>query len=276
MRRVAAILAAVFAIVALALIALWALVHFPVGRELGPGLRAFHTIDEWARWFLRWATALLVLLALLGRFRPVYLGALVGIGVAAMYWPFFHVTRPRVDRLRGRFEERQLDLRDMAVMVAVVIALALLYAIVARRERVRALVPLLMLCAILLPLHLVVIVVPVGAPWWLPGEWDRPDRLIAFRPCRGALLWRIEEGRLPQIELHIDDRWQRFDDPRAGVRRAISGEGLWAESYVWLSEEEARRFFLRSDDPRVIDCDDRARGERVRPAPWHKVGISAP
>lgn len=277
MRRFFAILALIFAIVALAAIALWAVVNLPFRRELGGGLSAFDTIHEWTAWFFRWATALLVLAVLLRRFRPVYLGAMIGIITAAAFWPFFYVTWPRVDRLRGPYEERQVDLRNLAVMVAVTIALALLYAVVARRDRVRALVPLMILCTVLLPLWWLQVVLPVSSHW-LPLEWDRPDRLIPFRPCRGALLWRVpvRRGYLPQIELRVEELWERFDDPRTGVSRAVSGEGQWSEGYVWLTEAEARRLAVRSDDLKVIECDSRARTELVRPAAWHQLGVSEP
>ncbi|HEY0143641.1 MAG TPA: hypothetical protein VGF48_22310 [Thermoanaerobaculia bacterium] len=277
MRRVFAVLAAVFAVVSLAAIALWAVANLPFRRELGGGLSAFDTVHEWTVWFFRWATALLVLAALLRRFRPIYLGALIGITTAAAFWPFFYVTRPRIDRLCGPYEERQLDLRNLAVMVAVTIALALLYAVVLRRERVRALVPLMILCMVLLPLWWLQVVLPVSSHW-LPAEWDRPDRLIPFRSCRGALLWRVptRRGYMAQMELRIDELWERFDDPRGGVSRAVSGEGQWSEGYVWLTEEEARRLAVRRDDPKVIECDSRMRMELVRPAAWHKLGVSEP
>lgn len=266
LRRILTILTAVSAIVALTAIVLWAIERFPVSRQLRGGFIALDTIARWQCWFLGWAPALLILLVILRRGRAIYLAALVAILTASLYAPFFFITFTRLDRVRGEVEELPPGARALAVSVVLSIGLALVYGAVAKR-----LVPLVILCAVLLPLFFVVMVIPFTSDWYAE-DWERPDLLIAFRPCRGATLWRGDGGSIALRE--IDDVWERFADPRRGVTRAISGAGWSTNDYFWLTEDEAKQFRLRADDPKVVECDSRARRELVHPAAWHKVGFS--
>lgn len=267
LRRIFVILATVFAIVALALIALWAVLRIPIDRQLDGGLHAFDTIGAWRDWFLGWATALLILLAIFRRARAIYLAALVAIIAASLYAPYFFVTFTRLDRVRGEYEQHMTRGRAVAVAVVLTLVLALLYAAMTKRYA-----PLVILCALLPPLWFLPLVQPATEGWY-PIDWDRPDLLIAYRPCRGAVL--VRPGASYAVVMHIDDIWDRFDDPRGGVTRAISGPGRSTYGYFWLTEEEAKTLAMRKDDPNVIDCDSRARPERVRPAAWHRLGLSA-
>lgn len=215
LRRALAIVAAVFAVVALTAIAIWAFATFPERREFGPTLEAFDTIADFRRWFLQWATALVVLLAIFRRARAIYLGALVGIVTTSFYAQFYFFRLPRLDRVRGEVFEYWPGARELAVAVAVSIGLALLYAALTRRHA-----PLVILCALLLPIWFLPFVLPYTGGWF-PAEWDRPDLLIPYRPCRGAALWS-REGSRPMM-LRIDDIWEHFEHPRAGITRAVSG-----------------------------------------------------
>lgn len=73
----------------------------------------------------------------------------------------------------------------------------------------------------------------------------------------------------------IDDLWSHVDDPRKPGRTtaAVSVSGEWRAEYYWLDAYEAARLRVRSDDPRVVDCDGTVRDDRATPAPWHRLGL---
>jgi hypothetical protein len=209
------------------------------------------------------------------------LPAMLAAGCAAIYWPFFGLEVRHVDRIRHLVKEPAFAYRRIAVLLAVSLVLSLLYLVAASSRhapplagRVAA-VALIVLAGVYLHIVWIPMILPatnVGEP----VDWQRPDLLIPFRPCRGALLWLARsDGKIIPMA-RIDDLWLRFADPRRGgtEQRAISAPLEMREGYAWLTIAEAEGLSVRDDDPAVRNCDGRWRRERVVPAPWHTFGVS--
>ena len=204
--------------------------------------------------------------------RALLLGAM--IGAVILYLPFFRLTVYRVDRIRGTVEEPARAWRLLgAAFVVAIAAHALFLGVTSLRHtppftRRLASVALVVTCGVYLHLFWLMMVVPITDEW-APADWDRPDLLRPFRPCRGASLWdgHIKLGR-------IDNLWTSFRDPRAVEHPvpAISFAGSFREGYYWLTLPEAAQFRVRADDPAIVNCDARWRRDPVAPAAWHKLG----
>jgi hypothetical protein len=214
--------------------------------------------------------------ALLTFALPIMLAA----GCAAIYWPFFGIGVRRVDRIRHLVKEPAFAYRRLAVLLALSLALSLLYLFAASLRhapqlagRVAA-VALIVLAGVYLHIVWIPTILPATNDWQ-PVDWQRPDLLVRFRPCRGALLWlsRSDGKIIPMAR--IDDLWLRFADPRSGgtEQRAISAPLEMREGYAWLTIAEAEALSVRGDDPAVRPCDSRWRTERVLAAPWHTLGV---
>jgi hypothetical protein len=166
------------------------------------------------------------------------------------------------------------------VLLALTLVLSLLYLIAASLRRAPPLGGRVarIVIIVLTGVYLHIIWIPMILPAvndWQPLEWQEPDRLVPFRPCRGALLWLTRsDGKIVPIA-RIDDLWLRFADPRRGGQeeRAISAPLEMVERYAWLNMAEAEAFSLRYDDPAVRHCDSRWKKQRVLPAPWHTLGV---
>ena len=208
----------------------------------------------------------------------VFLPLLLSILTALLYLPFLGAVDHRLDRIAGPVFEPIPEGRALAVSVAVTLILANAFVVTARGRTVDpaaghvARTVVLTLCTILPSIHIFFLIMPMLGGWW-PAERQRRDLLVAFRPCRGALLWH--DAEYPRAMVRIDDIWTRFADPRRNGERvwAISGSGEFYEGYFWLDREEVGGLKVREDDPAVLRCDSRARTENVDPAPWHKMGL---
>jgi hypothetical protein len=200
------------------------------------------------------------------------LGALVCLQTAMLYLPLAAAIASRVDRLRGFVLEPVPEMRQLVVMVVLTLVLAVVYAFA--RRALHALVIAAVLSGVLLQLHWLFLFLPPAAGWW-PHDWRRADLLVPLRPCRGAMVWHVDDGHVFP-EGRIDDVWRRFDDPRAGRPvQAISVRGEWRLEYIWLSGADLTAVRVRADDPALARCDATARRERVAPAAWHQVGLSS-
>lgn len=169
------------------------------------------------------------------------------------------------------------------LQVIVTFGLAALLIVVTRLRHTRpvvrasALIAAATLAGVVLHLHFLLMVLPM-TNHWLPAEWQRPDLLVPFRSCRGALLWATSRNRAGEVRAYevarVDDVWLRFADPRLGGAsvRAVSAAGRWREGYLWLRQDDAARLYVRRDDPAVVRCDSRPRPEPVAPASWHLLG----
>lgn len=223
-----------------------------------------------ARWLTRWrgATAWI----------PIALPILICALTAALHLPFLGALGHRVDRIAGHVREPVPSLRALAVSVAVTLALAAVFLAVTsgRRSpalaRRSALAVAVVLCGVHAHVLWILLAFPVARAW-TPAEWHRPDLLVPFRPCRGALLWAADGGFTRPL-VRVDDVWLRFADPRLGGERvwAVSGDGQFNEGYFWLGHAEAVRLRVRRDDPAIVRCDSSARPEHVAPAAWHHLG----
>lgn len=213
-----------------------------------------------------------------GRWIAPLLAVVISMATALLYLPFWFLRAPRVDRLLGEVWEPVHRLQVLVATAMFTLALAVLFVVVTRLRqtpvvaRHTALVTALIANVGLLHLIWVLAVFPF-ANGWMPAEWNRPDLLVAVRPCRGAMLWGADEKGAPFGV--VDDLWIRFADPRKGdaPTRAVSVSVQWTGDYSWLDADDLRALRVRVDDPAVIDCDSRVRPERVAPAAWHKLGV---
>jgi hypothetical protein len=214
----------------------------------------------------------LALLAWLRRVRiaPI-LAALVCLQSAMLYLPYAASLSPRVDRVRRLVRDPIPEARLLVIVVLVTLTLAAVYGFIARGWL--ALVVTAVLNGILLQHVWLLSVLPFGGGWW-PLDWRRMDRLISFRPCRGAMVWRVDDTSALRFG-RIDDVWRQFDDPRTPgpPLRAVSVAGEWQHDYIWLTAADMAAVRVRSDDPAVVRCDSAARPEPVAPADWHHVGL---
>jgi hypothetical protein len=213
-------------------------------------------------------------------FLTLALPVIIAAGCAAIYWPFFGAWVGRVDRVRHLIKEPAFAYRRLAVLLSLSLALSLLYLFSASLRRAPPLggrvarVAIIVLAGVYLHIIWIPIILPAVNDWQ-PLDWQKPDRIIPFRPCRGALLWQERsDGKIIPIA-RIDDLWLRFADPRRGGMegRAISAPLEMREGYAWLDVAEAEALSMRSDDPAVRHCDGRWRTERIAPASWHTLGL---
>ena len=210
---------------------------------------------------------------------PVFLPILVCLLTAAIFVPFCGTVAWRIDRVLGRVDEPVFEMRSLATSVAVTLTLAATFIAVTRQRRTpsiakqAALVTAAILCGVFLSLYWLFLVVPPMSDW-MPNDWDRPNLITPFRPCRGALLWITSNGSTRPFG-RIDDVWLRFADPRVPgeLVYAISVRGEWRDDYIWLNRSEAEQLYLRRDDPLVAQCEWRARARTVAPAQWHTIGL---
>lgn len=280
------------ALVGLLLLLPYVLARFPFWTAWRPWPRAVDLDDQFAAFeLLRWtdwaghAAAVVLGMALL-IFRRKRLQAsaaallvLASAGTVMLYLPFLFVWTIRVDRVRGQILEPVVVARTLAVAIAVTIGLALIFLAITQLPRTRAItrdvarVTLAVLGALLCCLNFLLFVMPY-ANVWSPADWHRPDLVVPFRPCRDALLWTPELGGFKDVG-RVDDLWARFRDPASGrIGPAVSCELTWRAGYTWFTPADGTvNLFVRSDDPAVVDCDNRMRTEIVEPAPWHQRGF---
>jgi hypothetical protein len=257
------------------------------------GMDAWPAICSWVVHFL-YATVFLagvVTGALLssGRRRTAvaFLGATAEIVLclapAGAYLPFFWASVHHPTRLNPAVWEPVWSYRHASILVITTMVLCALFLAVTRLRRTP---PTTRAAAITMPLvvtHLclvfwiLLIIIPTSNDW-RPLDWQQPDLLIAFRPCRGAAVWSSSRSGSAILTGRVDGLWLRFADPRADSREvpaiSIVGE-LGGKSYIWITTREAGSLRMRRDDPAVIRCDARWRPERVAPEPWHEVGGSS-
>jgi hypothetical protein len=207
------------------------------------------------------------------------LPVVIAAGCAAIYWPFHDVYTYRIDRVLGRVKEPDVAFRMLVALLVVTLALSVLYLAVASLRRAppyaRATAPVTLVVLIGVYLHIIwVLIVLPFSNVWEPAEWQRPDLLTAFQPCRGAVLWFMRYDKIIPFG-RIDDLWLHFADPRHGgtQERAISVEMTWREGYAWLDTSEASSFLIRRDDPALRPCHRDWRTERVAPSTWHTLGV---
>jgi len=214
-------------------------------------------------------------------FLTVALPIVVSAGCAAIYWPFHGRVVYRVDRVLRLVKEPASGFQHLVVLVGSTLVLELLYLLTASLRRAPRLastfarVTLAVLCGVYLHVVWILIILPISNGWE-PVDWQRPDLLTRFQPCRGAVLWFTRnDGKLLPFG-RIDDLWLQFADPRRNNApgRAISVATEWAQGYAWLNAGEADAFSIRQDDPAVMHCDQRWRRERVVPAEWHTLGVT--
>jgi hypothetical protein len=203
-------------------------------------------------------------------------------GTAVVYLPFWALTIPRIDRVRGEQQEHVPLLRLLVAIILIALVAHLVLIAVSRTRhtpeltRRIALVSGAATCAMVLHLFWIVMIIPFAQDWW-PPDWRRLDRLAPMRPCRGAMVWEIMHNRWGEPSVYgvgrIDDLWLRFADPRSGRPvRALSLTGSFRKEYLWLTLPEAKAFRVRVDDPALASCDGTWRRDPVAPAPWHKIG----
>jgi hypothetical protein len=263
----------------------WSLPRFPAGDEWN-GFELYAWAD------LIFSTAVVAVslsagfLFATGRKRlassslPLTLAIVVAAGCAAVYWPFLSLYVYRTDRIRGLVKEPAIAYRTLVGFLVATLVMSLLYLAVASLRRAppltRKMAPVTL--AVLVGVYLHIIWIPIVLPIsndWEPVNWERPDLLTTFRPCRGAVLWFRRYDKIIPFA-RIDDLWLHFADPRHGgsPSRAISVTMGWREGYAWLRPEEASSLLIRRDDPAVTRCDGHWRADRVAPASWHKLGIN--
>jgi hypothetical protein len=201
---------------------------------------------------------------------------------AACYWPFSSMTTERVDRVRGRVSEPLIPAQALGNVVMVTYALCAVFVMVTGTRRTPLLTRqvcravIYVLTGLLFNLYVLFVVLPI-TNGWSPADWERTELLIAFRPCREAVVWLETSGAdrrwLPYGR--IDGVWGRFSDPRAPrpFREAVSMTSQWQRAYVWATMDDLSDARVRRDDPAVVQCDDRVRTEPVAPAQWHEVGL---
>jgi hypothetical protein len=196
--------------------------------------------------------------------------AIISIVTALLYLPLWFQSVPIMDRVKGAQDEPVHSLRMLVVIVMLTLALSALHVVWSREIASAVILNATLLLLVWLP-----VLLPIGNRW-SPLAWQRPELLVAARPCRGALLWQVTTRSGMVLEVGtIDDIWSRFADPRRGraPTRAISVRGDWRAEYYWFDASDLRAFHVRVDDPAVIHCDERVRSELVAPAGWHTVGI---
>jgi hypothetical protein len=259
---------------------------FPIVNDWnGFELYAWADVILLAAFVLVWLIAGLLLAIRRRRLAVSFLTPAVAIilaaGCGAIYWPFYGLFEYRVDRVLRLVKEPALAYRRLAVFLAATLVLSLLYLLVASLRRAPPLagawarVALVVLTGVYLHIIWTLIVLPISNRWQ-PAEWQRPDLLTTFQPCRGAVLWLTRgDGKIIPFG-RIDDLWLQFSDPRRGgtTGRAISVETEMRVGYAWLNPAEAGAFSVRRDDPAVIVCEGRWRTEPVAPATWHTIGVS--
>ena len=190
-------------------------------------------------------------------FLPIVVCAMTTI----LYLPLAGANDRRIDRIAGPVEEPVSQVRALALSVAATLALAVLFLAITRRchtpadARQTALAVPMIVCSVLLSVYFLFVLMPM-TNGWLPADWRRRDRLVPFRPCRGAILW--EDADHLYAIARVDNIWLQFADPRKGGER--------------IDRAEAAQFKVHSDDPAVIRCDSHPRREPVAPAEWHRVG----
>jgi hypothetical protein len=256
------------------------------------GLEAF----ELYSWIgpLGWFVVLLMVPAVLVRWIIGWRGATAWIGpaiplvvcvmTAMLYVPFRYVNERRVDRVVGQVEKPVVAMQAIADSVVAVCVLAGVFLCVVRMRRTPAvtryagLAVAATLTAVLPSIVWILLVAPAQNRW-APIEW-RTDLLVPFRPCRGALLWKVLTstdggGLRTHPYARIDDLWLEFRDPRTPGAPvwALSAAGEWKTRYVWLTRAEAATLRVRRDDPMVVRCDAGARAEPIAPSAWHQVGL---
>lgn len=149
---------------------------------------------------------------------------LVCVLAAGIYAPLWGATAKRVDRLAGMVEEPLVALRQLAVSLGVTFVLGAVFIVVTRwrrtPENVRqvALVVPAVLAGILLNLLILLMMLPTDK--WMPGSWRKPERLLPFRACRGAMLWLQPDPGDPWVR-----PFGRIDDGLGTLRR--SSESGW-------------------------------------------------
>ena len=157
-----------------------------------------------------------------GRWVAPVLAAVISMATSVLYLPFWFLSTWRVDRLLGVVQEPVYRLRVLVATVVVTLALAVLFVVVTRLRRTPEVARhTALVTALIANVGLLFLVwVPMLFPFvngWLPVDWNRPDLLVAVRPCRGAMLWGSSE-KGPSFGV-VDDIWTRFADPRKGVRQ---------------------------------------------------------
>jgi len=205
---------------------------------------------------------------------------LLCLQTAMVYVPYAACLASRIDRMRGLIREPMRELRELVSVVVVTLALAGLYVAVAQLRHTRvetrrgALTIAVVVNGVLLHHVWLLMFLPLVHGWW-PADSRRTDLLVPFRPCRGAMVLRVEEGRVLRYG-RVDDVWLHFDDPRdpGPPSRAVSLTGEWTPHYFWLNDGDLAKLSVRVDDPAVIRCDSSARSEPVAPEPWHRLGLS--
>jgi len=190
---------------------------------------------------LGWFVVLLMVPAVLVRWVIGWRGATAWIGgaiplvvcvmTAMLYVPFRYVNELRVDRVAGQVEQPIVATQAMADRAVAVCVLGGAFLCVVRMRRMPVVVRYAAsavaatLAAVLSSIVWVMVVLP-AQNGWMPNEW-RTDKLVPFRPCRGALLWTVSTGTDGlEARTHpyapIDDLWVEVRDPRS------PGAPVWA------------------------------------------------
>lgn len=231
-----------------------------------------------------------VVRALLRRRRPAaWLGAVLPVVVclaaATLHAPFYGITTGLVDRVAGTLQRPVVVARQVAVSGMVTFTLAALFLCVVCvphtpagvRQAARTVAATL--AGVVLTLFWLQMVLPMSDAWF-PAHYNRPDLLVPFRPCHGALLWQTSKDRYDgsmdaRQVARIDGVWLHFADPRTKGAPvwAVSAVGKWEYGYYWLNRADVTTLSVRRDDPAVVHCDSHVRSEPVAAAKWHRLGL---
>lgn len=206
----------------------------------------------------------------LGRFAAIAFSAVSAAAIAMLYLPLSAETQRRADRLHGAYDAPAPGARSLVVAVITILAAAVIFIAVTQlvgappHTRLVAAIAGVAVGTIAVSLFWLFLLTPFTSAWIPPDGWSGVG-LIAFKPCRSAMLFNQRGVGVARI----DDLWLHFGAARTP---AVSYEGEWHEGYGWLSLSEASALRMHPLDPHVVHCDNRWRTDAVAPLAWHHIG----